>query len=211
MTKKKPQAKPTRLLSSVPNRAYERLIVSYPNRSTADVAYMYEEAAKRLASTYSGKAEDDVILMPFLFLCRQSFELQLKNLVSFLARTRITYVNGPSSELRALTDPEHLKRALGHNLHKLLNEAKTQYAALGLSESFPAHVEKFILMLHEDDGSGMVFRYAGQLPNVQEHADFPDLVALFEENYSMLALMVDYVDGVMSAGPTLNELEDDYA
>lgn len=210
MAKKPQKPKPTRLLSSVPNKAYERLIVSYPHRTTADVAYMYEESAKRLASTYKGRAEDDVILMPFLFLYRQAFELQLKNIVAFLARTRILYVDGPSDELEQLTNPDYLKSAFLHNLHKLLNEVKKQYAALGLDEPFPAHVEKFILMLHEDDGSGMAFRYAGQLPNVQEHADFPDLVALFEENYSMLSVVVDYVDGIMSAAPTLNELADDY-
>ncbi|WP_454115181.1 hypothetical protein [Microbacterium lacticum] len=210
MAKKPQKPKPTRLLSSVPNEVYERLIVSYPYRQTSDFAYFYEESAKRLASTYRGQAEDDVILLPFLFLYRQAFELQLKNIVAFLAHTRIAYVDGPSPELEQLTDTDYLKRTYGHSLHKLLQEAKKQYAALGMDEPFPENVEKFIMMLHEDDGSGMAFRYAGQLPNVQEHADFPDLVALFDENYSMLSVVVDGVDGVMSAAPTLNELADDY-
>lgn len=210
MAKKPQKPKPTRLLSSVPNKVYERLIVSYPYRQTSDFAYFYQESAKRLASTYRGRAEDDVILLPFLFLYRQAFELQLKNIVAFLAQTRITYVDGPSHDLGQLIDPDYLKRTYGHSLHKLLQEAKKQYAALGMDEPFPENVEKFVMMLHEDDGSGMAFRYAGQLPNVQEHADLPDLVALFEDTYLMLSMVVDGVDGVMSAAPTLNELADDY-
>lgn len=65
-------------------------------------------------------------------------------------------------------------------------------------------------MLHEADKSGTAFRYAGQLPNTQEHADFPDLAALLDQQYDNLTVITDYVDGLYSAGPTLNELAGDY-
>lgn len=65
-------------------------------------------------------------------------------------------------------------------------------------------------MLHEADVAGTAFRYAGQLPDVQEHADFPDLTALLNDQFTMLSVLEDYVDGLYSAGPTLNDTADDY-
>ena len=56
----------------------------------------------------------------------------------------------------------------------------------------------------------MAFRYAGQLPEVQEHADFPSLHKLLSENYDTLSLLEDYVDGTLSAGPTLHDLSGEY-
>lgn len=202
----RPTPKPTRLLSSVPNRAYERLVVSYPYRRTTDYAYFYEESAKRLAGTFTGQPEDDTILMPFLFLYRQAFELRLKHLISYFAAVRMTYELGPTPALLRLQDDQHLKEKFGHNLYKLLNECKMQFEALSVEWTFPNSVERVVIMFHDDDGSGMAFRYAGQLPNVQEYADFPDLAALLDREYSALSLLEDGVDGVYQAAPTLREL-----
>lgn len=203
------RSKPLRLLESVPNKVYSRLIVRYPYQTNRDYALSYRFAAKRLAETFTGDTIDDLILLPFLTLYRQAFELELKNLIQFLASTRMTYVEGRTSELEQARSDERFKE-LGHNLHKLLNEAKKHYDALDLDESFPQEVEKLIAMLHEADKSGTAFRYAGQLPNTEEHADFPDLAALLDQQYDNLAVITDYVDGLYSAGPTLNELAGDY-
>ncbi|WOF21915.1 hypothetical protein N8K70_11025 [Microbacterium betulae] len=193
----------------MPNKVYSRLIVRYPYQTNRDYALSYRFAAKRLAETFTGDTIDDLILLPFLTLYRQAFELELKNLIQFLVSTRMTYVEGRTSELEQARSDERFKE-LGHNLHKLLNEAKKHYDALDLDESFPPEVEKLIAMLHEADKSGTAFRYAGQLPNTQEHADFPDLAALLEQQYDNLTVITDYVDGLYSAGPTLNELAGDY-
>lgn len=203
------RSKPLRLLESVPNKVYSRLIVRYPYQTNRDYALSYRFAAKRLAETFTGDTIDDLILLPFLTLYRQAFELELKNLIQFLVSTRMTYVEGRTSELEQARSDERF-RELGHNLHKLLNEAKKHYDALDLDESFPPEVEKLIAMLHEADKSGTAFRYAGQLPNTQEHADFPDLAALLDQQYDNLTVITDYVDGLYSAGPTLNELAGDY-
>lgn len=203
------RSKPLRLLESVPNKVYSRLIVRYPYQTNRDYALSYRFAAKRLAETFTGDSIDDLILLPFLTLYRQAFELELKNLIQFLVITRMTYVEGRTSELEQARSDERFKE-LGHNLHKLLNEAKKHYDALDLDESFPPEVEKLIAMLHEADKSGTAFRYAGQLPNTQEHADFPDLAALLDQQYDNLTVITDYVDGLYSAGPTLNELAGDY-
>ena len=203
------RSKPLRLLESVPNKVYSRLIVRYPYQTNRDYALSYRFAAKRLAETFTGDTIDDLILLPFLTLYRQAFELELKNLIQFLVSTRMTYVEGRTSELEQARSDERFKE-LGHNLHKLLNEVKKHYDALDLDESFPPEVEKLIAMLHEADKSGTAFRYAGQLPNTQEHADFPDLAALLDQQYDNLTVITDYVDGLYSAGPTLNELAGDY-
>lgn len=203
------RSKPLRLLESVPNKVYSRLIVRYPYQTNRDYALSYRFAAKRLAEMFTGDTIDDLILLPFLTLYRQAFELELKNLIQFLVSTRMTYVEGRTSELEQARSDERFKE-LGHNLHKLLNEAKKHYDALDLDEAFPPEVEKLIAMLHEADKSGTAFRYAGQLPNTQEHADFPDLAALLDQQYDNLTVITDYVDGLYSAGPTLNELAGDY-
>ena len=201
--------KPLRLLESVPNKVYNRLIVRYPYQTDRDFALSYQFAAKRLAETFAGDPVDDLILLPFLTLYRQTFELELKNLIRFLVHTRSSYIEGRTPELVEAVSDERL-RSLGHNLHKLLNETKKHYEALDLDESFPAEVESLIGMLHEADKSGTAFRYAGQLPTTQEYADFPDLARLLDQQYENLTVITDYVDGLYSAAPTLKELADDY-
>jgi hypothetical protein len=94
-----PSGKPLRLLEAVPNKVYIRLIVRYPHRTDRDYAYFYHEAANRLASTYTGKPDDDTILVPFLMLYRHAFELELKNLIRFLSNIRYRYHESGNSEL----------------------------------------------------------------------------------------------------------------
>jgi hypothetical protein len=202
--------KPLRLLTSVPSKVYERLIVRYPFQTDRDYAASYHFAAKRLAETFTGQAIDDLILLPFLTLYRQAFELELKTIVKALVRIRMVYVDGRTPALSAAVDPARFKDDFGHNLYKLLNEAKKHYDALDMPEPFPKDVEKLIIMMHEADGAGTAFRYSGQLPNIQEHADFPDLAELLDEQFTMLSVVEDYVDGLYSSSPTLNEMAGDY-
>lgn len=206
----KPPAKPLRLLNSVPNKLYDRLIVRYPFQTDRDYAASYHFAAKRLAETFTGQPIDDLMLLPFLTLYRQAFELELKNTIKALVRIRIVYVDGRTAELEAAIKEDRFKDDFGHNLYKLLNEAKKQYEALDMPEPFPKDVEKLIIMMHEADRAGTAFRYSGQLPDVQEHADFPDLAELLDDQFTMLSVVEDYVDGLYSAGPTLNGMADDY-
>ncbi|MFW2512243.1 hypothetical protein ACNI3K_00510 [Demequina sp. SO4-13] len=200
-----PPSKSIRLLESVPNKVYRRLVVRYPYQTDRDYALSYRFAAQRLAKSFAGNNEDDLILLPFLALYRQAFELELKNLIRLLVHIRVAYVEGDTFELRQAISKKRFKDELGHNLHKLLNAASTHYSALALPEPFPREVARFIVMLHEADTTGTAFRYAGQLPDTQEYADFPDLAALLDQQYDDLAVIADYADGVYSAGPTLKE------
>jgi hypothetical protein len=199
-----------KLLGSAPVGAYKTQIVRYPFEDSGKVARSFYQATERLAATFRGNPEDDSLLLPYLSLTRQAFELELKHLIATLARYRQTYIEGPTAELSIAQDPEHLRATYGHNLHKLLSEVERQYAALRLLSPFPKTVRKVILAFHEDDTAGVAFRYAGQLPEIQEHADFPTLHRLLAEAYDTLSVLEDYVDGTFSAAPTVHDLIDDF-
>lgn len=204
MTTPSETTKPTAVMSKAPATTYSNLIVRYAHKSANDFAFFYAESAKRLAGTFKGKPEDDTILLPFLYLYRQAVELRLKSHISSFATTRMMYTDGETPDLKNRADAEWVRQKYWHNLHKLLNETKEQYEALS-SHPFPADVEKFVLALHEDDEAGVSFRYAGNLPNIQESADFPKLAAWLETGYDNLSLLEDEIYGIYSAAPTLSE------
>ena len=199
--------KPLRLLTAVPNESYDRLIVRYPCQNDFQYAHAYLFAALRLASTFSGQPEDDQLLLPFLTLYRQAFELQLKNSIRTLVGLRVMYVDGRSEELVEAVSEERFKGGFGHNLHQLLNEVKIHFIALDLNERFPAPLGGLVMKLHEADKAGTAFRYAGLLPETQEYADFPDLVEMLDTNYRVLCSVIDYAEGCYEPMPTLADLE----
>ena len=99
---------------------------------------------------------------------------------------------------------------LGHDLYKLLNDAKKHFAALDLQKEFPKSVEAMVLKLHEADKAGTAFRYAGLLPDTQENVDFPDLVAMLDLEFSILCAVTGHAEWCYDPMPTLRELADDY-
>jgi hypothetical protein len=201
-----PSGPPLRLLQSVPGKVYSRLIVRYPYQTDSDYAFYYHESANRLASTYTGKAIDDVILMPFLMLYRQAFELQLKGFIRHLASVRRRYHEPTNLALHREEINERLRSKLGHNLAKLLGELLKHYDALKLSEAFPESVKKLVLMMHEADGKRTAFRYGGLLPDSQDSADFPDLVEMFDKEFKLLCAGEDWVESIYDAVPEPEEL-----
>jgi len=197
-----PSGKPLRLLQAVPNRVYNRLIVRYPHQTDRDYAFFYHEAAHRLAGTYAGNAIDDTILIPFLMLYRQAFELQLKNFIRYLASIRRRYHEPANLRLHSGSINKRLRgNEIGHNLAKLVNELLEHYKSLDLPEEFPESVKKLILMMHDADNHGTAFRYAGELPKSQDSADFPDLVEMLDNEFQLLRAVEDWVDGIYSAAP----------
>lgn len=205
MTNPSNPPKPTAVMSNAPATTYNNLIVRYAHKSASDFAFFYAESAKRLAETFKGQPEDDTILLPFLYLYRQAVELRLKSHISSFATTRMTYVDGVTQELKKRTEPEWLRKKYGHNLLRLLNQVKAQYEVLS-DDPFPPETEKFVLALHEDDEGGVSFRYAGNLPNIQETADFPKLAEWLETGYDNLSLLEDGIYGVYDATPRLSDL-----
>lgn len=199
-----------RLLTSVPNEDYSRLVVRYPHQTDAQYAYAYHFAARRLATTFRGESEDDLLLLPFLALYRQAFELQLKSTIRSLVGLRIRYIDGATTELLEAVSEGRLKDDLGHNLYRLLNEAKKHFEALDLPEKFPKSVEGMIAKIHEADEAGIAFRYAGLLPETQEQADFPDLAAMLDRELEILCVVTDYAEGLYDSMPTLDEIAGDF-
>lgn len=193
--------KPTRLLQSVPATIYERLIMRYPYETDGNFAHAFHEAAMRLASTYKGKPEDDLMLLPFLTLFRQAFELELKELARYLAAQRSKYFESSNADLHHVEVDRRLKDEIGHNLHRLMNEVTIHWNSLKFTERFPATVEKVVLMIHDADRSGTSFRYAKGLPDVEERADFPDLVAMLDEQFRLLGGAYDWAAAGFDAMP----------
>lgn len=163
----------------------------------------YPEALR----TFGGNPTDDLILLPFLTLYRQAFELQLKNTIRALVTFRAMYHEGWTFELKKSISAERFRDSnhLGHNLYRLLAEAKKHFAALNLPEKFPKSLETIVLEFHEADKSGTAFRYAGYLPDTQEYTDFPDLVKKLDEVFDLLLAVVDYAEDHYKSMPTLNE------
>lgn len=209
MDKQNKKQTPLRLLTSVPNKDYSRLVVRYPYQTDDEYAHAYHFSAKRLATTFSGKPIDDWLLLPFLTLYRQAFELQLKNTIRSFVSLRIRYMEGRTSELLEALSEKQFKDNLGHRLYPLLNEAKKHFDALDLPDAFPKSIEGMIAKLHEADSAGTAFRYAGLLPESQEYADFPDLAAMLNQEFEMLCTVTSYAQGVYSPVPTLDEIAGD--
>lgn len=200
---------PLRLLTSVPNKDYSRLIVRYPYQTDSQYAHAYHAAAKRLATTFGGEPIDDLLLLPFLTLYRQAFELQLKNTIRSLVGLRIKHIEGRTPELLQVTSEKYFKGNLGHNLHKLLNEVKKHLSNLAITQEFPGSVEAVVLKLHEADRTGTAFRYAGRLPETQEYADFPDLAEMLDSKFLLLCAVTDDAEAIYDAAPTLDEVASD--
>lgn len=207
MPKQSKNQAPLRLLTSVPSKDYSRLVVRYPYQTDAQYAHAYHFAAQRLATTFGGEPIDDLLLLPFLTLYRQAFELQLKNTIRSLVSLRANYLVGWTDDLTEAISEERFRKELGHNLYKLLNEAKKHFTILDLPDAFPESVEQLIVKLHEADQAGTAFRYAGLLPDTQEYADFPDLASLLNDDFEMLSVVIDYAEGCYQAMPTLRELQ----
>lgn len=117
------------------------------------------------------------------------------------------YLEGRTQALQQAVAEDRFKGSFGHNLHQLLNEVKLQFAELDLDEQFPTSLDGMILKLHEADKAGTAFRYAGLLPETQEHADFPDLLEQLDSSFDMLCSVLDYAEGCYEPMPTLAEQE----
>lgn len=194
--REKEEAESVRLLASIPSSRYSDLVVRYPYQRVSDYAFAYHESAKRLASTFSGRPEDDTILIPFLMLYRHAYELRLKHLAAYLAGVRHQHREPSNPDLEPRRVQKRLRYEHGHRLAPLLAEVREHFAALSLPDEIPTSITETIDLLHEADSTGMGFRYAHQLPDTQEHTSFPALAALLDDQLDQLALIEDYVDGL---------------
>lgn len=137
------------------------LIVLDPDMDERTMAASYEEAATRLAASFESKPVDDLILMPLLFLWRQTIELTLKATIRDLCALRRKQGDTLAALLPASVD-DRLRSKVGHNLKKLTEELATHLEAVG-AQATPGDVLETLEFLAETDNRGTGFRYAGLL------------------------------------------------
>lgn len=191
-----------KLLEGVPATDYDRLIVKSPYETDRHFALFYREAANRLASTFSGKPEDDMILLPFLGLYRQAYELALKSFIRDLAKERRRLVDASNPDLVPDEIEKRIQYTLGHNLHKLVNEVQIHWGALDLGADIPADLISLIMEMHQTNPAGTSFRYSSvNQPTDQVRSDFPDLVKMLEEGLTTLWSVEDWADSLTGAVP----------
>lgn len=182
-----------RLLDRVPSTGYRGLIALQRGQTPEYYAASYHEAAQRLAHSFAGKPQDDLMLLPFLSLYRQAFELQIKVTLSDLYDYRLRFVEGKTPRLREPTTESKL-RNMRHDLGRLTKELEKELADLGFHSLLAPTAKQLILDLDETDQRGTAFRYAGELADSQAHADFPALAELLNQefgNLSAVALAIE--------------------
>ncbi|MDQ0260490.1 hypothetical protein J2W20_002394 [Sinomonas atrocyanea] len=201
------------LLEAVPETSYRRLVVKASNETDRHLAAFYAEAAERLAGTFKGQPADDMILLPFLTLYRQAYELELKSIIRDWTRLRreLADANDPFLDRENVNKRLRLKHR--HNLDALLAEARSHFNELDerfdLRAEFPEQVVRVIGLLHEADESGTTFRYVSDHhPSQEERIDFPNLVRMLKQAFDILGAVEDYVDSVMEGvRDALGEME----
>ncbi|MFJ4998526.1 hypothetical protein ACIP5T_10260 [Microbacterium sp. NPDC088619] len=201
--RKSGKSEPTSLFLKAPGNRYDRLIFRYPYQDDALLAASFQQAAGRLAGTFRGEPIDDTMLLPFLTLYRQAFELRLKAMIREFASLRRRFHESGNPDLAAAKIEQRLRtsRILGHNLDALMNELIGHYNALETDEPFRESIKELLLLLHEADSTGTSFRYSGQMPDIQESLDFLDLVALIDTEFELLGGMLDGITEMYAAGP----------
>lgn len=182
-----------RLFDNHPASSLAELIVFDPDMDERTMALSYEEAATRLAASFQSTAVDDLILMPLLFLWRQTIELTLKATIRDLCALRRQQGDMLPDLLPAKVD-ERLRNPakIGHNLTKLTEELATHLTAVG-APTTPPEVEETLELLAEIDNKGTGFRYAGLLSASRADVNLRTLNERLRYTSLMLAVTIDAV------------------
>ncbi|MFJ6300568.1 hypothetical protein [Pseudarthrobacter oxydans] len=191
------------LLEMAPSTGdYSTLVVKTTHETDRHFAAQYAFAAERLGNTFDSKSEDDMILLPFLTLYRQAYELALKSWLADLARWRRKCIDSSNPAFNPTAVQERIRKNHGHNFHKLLTEIREHYDALGLGEPFPQDLADLINAWHQTDKPGTSFRYASvNQPTEITRINFPALAEMLHVGIHQLWAVEDWVDYCMDAIP----------
>lgn len=170
--------------------------VRYPDPNGERLGYAYAEAARKVVAGFSGAPAEDALLLPFLYLFRHGFELDLKYAIVYataLRRAAGQFDLEPASggtvvdRLVPAEVRKRLKAKLGHRLVDLLDELDRHLAALGLGPC-PREVRRCVEWLNAADPGGVSFRYGddgridGEVP-----VNLTELASALDEAHDMLA------------------------
>jgi len=192
---------------------HERMIVRYPDDDDGRLGRCFAEAADRLADTHEGRAHDDALLMPFLYLYRHAIELDLKHSIRFAVRLRRNNAeDDPRLEESAVG--ERLKRKHGHRLMALVAELDAHMQVLGF-DPLPRDIRRTFELISTTDKNGESFRYTGTLAKDQDFIDFGRLAYALKSAYQLCSAASDmlsvYEDGQLDMLAHQQALEAEYA
>lgn len=181
----------TPLFAAHPQIDMQGLIMRFAWEQEINLAFAYQNSAARLASTHTGDSTDDLILLPYLTLCRQAYELTLKVTIRSLASLRRTHLDDQSTELSRDRVNENLLR-IGHDLLRLWKKVKGHFIVLFPDVDLPESLDATIRLLHRSDKSGTAFRYNGVLKPMTESVDFPSMAKRLDSELNVLISVLDY-------------------
>lgn len=198
------------LLAQFPVTAGERPIVRYTSEHSGYLADSFQEAARRIASSFTGSAPDDRLLMPYLYLYRHAIELELKHVIQAAAGMRRRQGNNdPELEPTKLEKRLRNTKTLGHKIPALLDELAEHVNALG-GERLPADTDTFLRDLAAADPDGQQFRYRTKPPAEQTYVDFDTLNERLEAAYTMVGVTIDALEWAVEATNAKKEYGEDY-
>lgn len=184
--------KPTPLFAAHPDVSQSGLIMRFAWEDDVTLASAFQGSAKRLAATHAGDSTDDMILLPYLTLYRQAFELALKVTIRELAALRREVLGDTSPDLTRDSVNKKLQYKIKHNLLELWDELTKHFTELYPGQELPDTLTKLFHLLHETDSSGTAFRYTGGLEANTERLDFPSLASSLDTQFDLLIAVRDY-------------------
>lgn len=187
----------------------ETLVQLNPYEDMGYYASHYRHCADRLVNSHKANPEDDEILMPFLTLYRQAYELMLKDLALCIASHQRRFGNLSSDyskqamEVRIGTGEKNF----GHRINRSFKWVESELKILGLVDSnLPHELIKAVDLLHDIDPSGTNFRYPDPELSEPLNVDIYKLQSVLAKGFEWLSAVYDYADETLGAAPSVSEL-----
>lgn len=168
----------------------------------------YRNCADRLVGSHQGKPQDDEILMPFLTLYRQAYELLLKDLALCIAAHQRRFGH-PSSEYSKAAMEARIGQGdknFGHKLKKSFAWVTREIEQFNLStEDLPPELSKAVDLLHDIDPSGTNFRYPDTELRESLNVDIYKLQSVLGTGIDWLWAVYAHTDESLGAAPSVND------
>lgn len=179
------------------------LVQLNPYEDMGYFAMHYRECADRLAASHrGGDPRDDAILMPFLTLYRQAYELLLKDLALCIAAHRVHSGDHSSQYSRTNMEQTIRSRPWGHNLDTAFTWVTNEIDQLNLSDDdMPDELTKAVELLHQIDPTGTAFRYPPENLSQSLNVDLKKLQTDLSDGYHWLEAVYDFTNETLSAAP----------
>lgn len=201
-----PQSTLMKLNKDYPSTSMKSLAMLQPYEDLGHYSHSYMECAERLFSTYQARPEDDQVLLPFLNLYRQAYELLFKDLALCLAshQRRLGNLDARYTHAKMLETIGH--KGFGHSLMKSHRWVEQAVEDLGLGhEPMPPQLRKAVDLLHNLDPSGTTFRYPDDDLGDVLRIDIIKLRQDLQDGIHWLWAVYDWADESLKAVPSASE------